>query len=151
MFLGEFEHSLDAKRRLAIPAEIRDSWNVTEHGEHLVAIPGSNGHLWIWPSRLFDSVMKAGSREFLRDPKLVRFETHVLSKTAKLQFDSAGRVRIPDRLLEAYGLRDKVTILGIYDHLEVVDSGQWKSESVDPKSVGELYGAAFDARRAERS
>jgi MraZ protein len=150
MFLGEFEHSLDAKRRLAIPAEIRDSWSVADHGENLVAVPGANGHLWIWPSKSFDSVMKVFPREFLRDPNLVRFETQVLSKTAKLQFDSAGRVRIPDQLLEAYGLRDKVTILGIYDHLELVDSAQWKSESVDPKSVGELYGAAFDARRAER-
>ena len=37
MFLGEYEHSLDAKQRLAIPAEIRDAWNAERHGAMFVA------------------------------------------------------------------------------------------------------------------
>ena len=43
MFLGEYEHSLDAKQRLAIPAEVRDAWKPDRHGEAFVAAPGQNG------------------------------------------------------------------------------------------------------------
>jgi MraZ protein len=150
MFLGQFDHSLDTKRRLAIPAEIRDSIPTEEHGAQWVALPGSNGHLWLWPSKLFESVVRATPREFLRDQRTVNLDTQVMSKAAKIELDSAGRVRIPDRLLESYGLKDKVTVLGVFDHLEVVDSEQWKQESMDTKEVGQLYGAALEARRADR-
>ncbi|MDI9404166.1 MAG: hypothetical protein QM516_09865 [Limnohabitans sp.] len=150
MFLGEFDHSLDAKRRLAIPAEIRESVQEAEHGDRWVALPGINGHLWLWPVKSFESMVKATPREFLRDQRTVNLDTQVMSKAAKIELDSAGRIRIPDRLLESYGLKDKVTVLGVFDHLEVVDTAVWREQSLDAKAVGQLYGEALEARRADR-
>ena len=39
-FLGEYEHSIDAKQRLAIPAEVRDVLDPEVHGSAFVAAPG---------------------------------------------------------------------------------------------------------------
>ncbi|MEY5032685.1 MAG: MraZ protein putative antitoxin-like, partial [Planctomycetota bacterium] len=75
MFLGEYEHSLDAKQRLAIPAEIRDSWKAERHGDAFIAAPGQNGQLWLWPERKFeehaDRLPKCGkAAQFRRAPRV---------------------------------------------------------------------------------
>ena len=57
-----------------------------------------------------------------------QFERLIFSQAARLPVDSAGRVRIPDRLLQAFGLSGSVMILGVRDHLEVCDPQAWKAE-----------------------
>ncbi|MFM7051776.1 MAG: division/cell wall cluster transcriptional repressor MraZ [Planctomycetota bacterium] len=151
MFLGEFDHSLDAKQRLAIPAEFRDAWHPDEHGQGLVAVPGAGGTLELWPERTFQSVVSTRKREFVRDPKLVQFERAVFSKAAKVPFDSAGRIRIPDRLLQDYGLSGKVTVVGMFDHLEVVDTETWRKSGPTVQQTGALFGEAFEASRRNPS
>ena len=58
MFLGEYEHSLDAKQRLAIPSEIRDAWDEDSHGKLFIAAPGQNGCLWLWPEKKFEKPLE---------------------------------------------------------------------------------------------
>ena len=55
-FLGEYEHSIDAKQRLAIPAEVRDLLHPESHGSAFVAAPGGNGSLWLWPEKTFETL-----------------------------------------------------------------------------------------------
>ena len=56
LLLGEFEHAIDAKNRLAVPADIRDVLNASSRGESLIAAPGSNGSLWLWPETTFENL-----------------------------------------------------------------------------------------------
>ena len=49
VFSGEYEHTIDAKHRLAIPAELRARLNAEVHGEGFYLVPGPNGALWVWP------------------------------------------------------------------------------------------------------
>lgn len=128
LFLGEYEHSLDPKQRLAIPAEIRDVLRPEQHGEALIAAPGSNGCLWLWPEKTFHELSTALGGSLLGDEDMQQFERLIFSQAARLPVDSAGRVRIPDRLLQAFGLSGSVMILGVRDHLEVCDPQAWKAE-----------------------
>jgi DNA-binding transcriptional regulator/RsmH inhibitor MraZ len=45
-----------------------------------------------------------------------------------LELDKAGRVNVPDRMLQQAGLGNTVTILGVKDHLELRDPQQWKAQ-----------------------
>jgi len=134
-FLGEFEHSLDAKQRLAIPAELRDVLKPKTHGEAFVAAPGSNGTLWLWPELTFEALSTALGGSIIGDEDLQQFERLVFSQAARLPLDSAGRVRIPDRLLSAYGLTGSVTILGVRDHLELLTPEAWRDEQARLKPL----------------
>jgi DNA-binding transcriptional regulator/RsmH inhibitor MraZ len=49
----------------------------------------------------------------------VRFNRDLFPRSARVPFDSAGRVRIPDRLLNDFGLSGTVVVLGVRDHLEL--------------------------------
>jgi MraZ protein len=130
MFLGEFEHSLDAKQRLAIPAEIRSMWNAERHGEQLIAAPGKNGSLWLWPEKKFVEFADRIESGLETPEEQARANRELFSRAARLPFDSAGRVRIPDRLLADFGLNGgQVIILGVKDHLELATPAEREVEN----------------------
>ncbi len=127
LFLGEYEHTIDAKKRLAVPAEIRDVLDPKEHGEGFVIVPGANGLLWLWPERTFDRIAESFGGAFIPSPDRARFEQRIFSKAARLPLDAAGRVRLPERLLSEFGLGSNVVILGVGHHLELCDADAWRS------------------------
>jgi MraZ protein len=130
MFLGEHEHSLDAKQRLAIPSEFRDAWRTERHGESLIAAPGQNGWLWLWPERKFEEHADRIESGLVTQEEVVRQNRDLFSRAAKVPFDSAGRIRIPDRLLKDFGLSGQVVILGVRDHMELVSIDE-RNEELD--------------------
>jgi DNA-binding transcriptional regulator/RsmH inhibitor MraZ len=64
----------------------------------------------------------------LGDDQLDDFERLMFSQAARVPLDSAGRVRLPARLLTQYGLKDAIKVLGVRDHLELVDPVEWEAE-----------------------
>ena len=153
MFLGEFEHSLDAKQRLAFPAEIRDGLKSDIHGESLVAIPGAYGSLWIWPEKTFETMAAGQTRGFVRSQEQMEMDRYVFSRAARLTFDNAGRIRIPDRLLQEFGLKGRVTILCAFDHFELSDADAWKTEfaQASEKGKGDYYYRRLDPSRKDKA
>ena len=128
LFLGEYEHTLDQKQRLAIPAELREVMDEKVHGEGFIAAPGTNGSLWLWPEKTFAQLSQDLGGSLLGEPGLQDFERLVFSQAARVPLDSAGRVRIPDRLLAKFGLAGSIMILGVRDHLELLEPTAWKRE-----------------------
>jgi len=125
LFTGEYEHTIDAKSRLAIPADIRARLEAADHGPALYIAPGTAGTLWLWPERLFESMASATEASLLPDEDLLEFEELLYSQAARVELDKSGRVRIPERLLEQASLGASVTLLGVKDHLEIRDPERW--------------------------
>ena len=128
LFLGEYEHTLDQKQRLAIPSELRDVFDPKVHGEAFIAAPGANGSLWLWPEKTFAQLSHSLGGSLVGDPSMQDFERHVFSQAARVPLDNAGRIRIPDRLLQKFGLAGSIMVLGVRDHLELTEPGAWKRE-----------------------
>jgi MraZ protein len=129
MFLSTFEKQLDAKRRIVVPQEFRA----------LAAGPFEG--VFCFPSIEADCIEGGGKPLFDRylgvieelefgDPLRSALETSVLGGMAKLSFDTAGRITLPETLCEMFGLTDWVTIVGLGDRFQI-----WARE-------------AFQARRA---
>jgi MraZ protein len=64
----------------------------------------------------------------LGDKDLGAYERRIFSQSARIPMDSAGRVRIPERLLKDHGLSGKAMVLGVGDHLEVFSPEQWSQD-----------------------
>ncbi|MFM1823051.1 MAG: hypothetical protein RI967_1317 [Planctomycetota bacterium] len=147
MFHGEFEHSLDAKRRLAIPAGFRELLNLRCAGDMLLAAPGANGCLWLWPERYYqEATADLRKPEIVPKPETARQATYVFSNTASVPFDSAGRIRIPDRLLEKYGIEGQAVVLGVGYHLEVMTPEEWRMRQAEDEAELDMF-AAFGKRK----
>ena len=128
MFTGEYEHTIDAKHRLAIPSEIRQRLHPETHGTALYLAPGPNGSLWLWPERTFHQLAAAAEQTLIPAEEMMEFEEFLFSQARRLEPDSAGRTRLPERMIARFGLSGAVTILGVRDHLELRDTGEWDSQ-----------------------
>ena len=126
MLIGEFEHSLDAKGRLIMPAKLRDSI-----GENFVVTKGLDGCLFAfslteWTN--FEEKLKSlplsnrNSREFTR---------FFLSGATECEIDKQGRFLIPNNLREAAELTKEVVIIGVGTRIEIWDKEKWKSYNSD--------------------
>jgi MraZ protein len=152
LFLGEFEHSLDAKQRLAIPSEIRACLPNDGEDAVFVSAPGPNGFLWLWPERTFAELANAMGGSLLGDEGIQNFERLVFSRSSRCPLDKAGRLRIPDRLLAQYGLSGTVMILGVRDHLELCTASQWQEESrKNEPAAADIWRRAREAMRQKNS
>ena len=147
LFLGEFEHSLDAKQRLAVPSEIRSCLPNDGNDAVFVSAPGPNGFLWLWPEKTFADLSNALGGSLLGDEGVQNFERLIFSQSSRCPLDKAGRVRIPDRMLSRYGLAGNVMILGVRDHLELCTTDKWKNVnywSPPPRIFGDVLARQFE-------
>ncbi len=136
LFLGEYEHSLDAKQRLAIPSELRQVLNPATIGAAFVAVPGPDS-LVLWPDLTFEKLASNMGGSLVGDETLRKFERLLFAQASSAPLDTAGRIRIPDRLLARFGLSGSVMILGVRDHLELVNATAWKSKESERAAASE--------------
>ena len=126
MLIGEFEHSLDAKGRLIMPAKLRESI-----GDSFVITKGLDGCLFAfskteWTN--FEEKLKAlplsnrNSREFTR---------FFLSGATECEIDKQGRFLIPTNLRDSAGLTKEVVIIGVGTRIEFWDKEKWNNYNSD--------------------
>ena len=131
LFTGEFEHTIDAKSRLAIPADIRNRLDDNLHGTGFYVAPGMATTLWLWPQLTFEHMAMATEASLLPDEDLQGFDEFLYSQAAFVEMDKTGRIRIPERLLQLANLGTQVTLLGVKDHLELRDPDRWAQQRQD--------------------
>ena len=124
-FTGEYEHTIDAKHRLAIPAELRALLDPEHHGDGFYLAPGPNSALWLWPQRTFQALSSTLEQTLLPAEELMEYEQLLFSQANRLPLDSAGRIRLPERMIRRFSLGQRVTVLGVNDHLELHDAERW--------------------------
>lgn len=122
MLIGEHAHNLDAKRRLAIPSKFRK-----ELGEGAILTRGLDNCLFIFPSKYWTpfAEMLAGLSMAKQDTR--SFARLFLSAAVEVEFDSLGRILIPERLKEYAGLNKSVIVAGLFNRLEIWDEEKWKN------------------------
>jgi MraZ protein len=124
VYLGEYEHSLDAKGRLAIPARFR-----AQLGEGAIITRGFDGCLVIYPADVWRTVAErldslSSTQEAARMAK--RF---VFSGATECEFDKQGRVLVPAFLRSYAELAETVVVVGQYSRIEIWDRAHWEKVS----------------------
>ena len=123
-FRGHFEHSLDAKNRLSIPARFRASFSA---GTVLAKDP--EACVAVWTPESHEAIIEralAGSNPMgSQYRKLSRFYQ---GNSFEIDLDASGRVTLPPPLLVHAGIEREVVVVGVGDHLEVWDKGRWVRE-----------------------
>ena len=121
MLIGEYLHTIDVKKRLAIPAKLRK-----ELGDNAVLTRGLDNCLALYSSKEWEKMTeKLGS---LPSGKIDArgFSRIILAGAIEVDFDSLGRVLIPDYLKDYAGLKKNVVIAGVYNRLEIWDKDKWE-------------------------
>ena len=114
MFIGEYEHSVDAKGRVIMPAKLRE-----DIGEKFIVTKGLDGCLFAysyeeWTN--FEGKLKTLPLTNKNARDFVRF---FLSGAVECEFDKQGRINLVNSLIEYAGLKKECTIIGVNDRLEI--------------------------------
>ena len=143
MLLGEFEHTVDDKNRLTLPARFRDAMS-----EGVVVTRGMDGCLYAYPRE--DWLERFQSRVAELDPLSSegrKLQRHFFSGAAEADLDKQGRIMIPGALLRYAGLERDVVIAGIHDHLEIWDRETWRRELNEVEGSAEHVAERLAAKR----
>jgi MraZ protein len=123
VFLSTFEKQLDGKRRIVVPQDYR------------ALTAGPFDGVFCFPSIEADCIEGGGKALFDRylgvieelefgDPIRSALETSVLGGMARLSFDTAGRITLPELLCQQFGLTDWVVVVGLGDRFQI-----WQREA----------------------
>ena len=129
---GEYQHNIDAKGRLFIPAKFRESL-----GSAFVATKGLDGCLFLYSMQAWSVLEdKINGLPMSKSRDLQRF---FFSSAADCAPVAQGRVVIPQNLRQYAGLTKEVTVIGVSGRAEIWDTGRWLqySGALTPEAVAQ--------------
>ncbi|WP_027091082.1 division/cell wall cluster transcriptional repressor MraZ [Cohnella thermotolerans] len=122
MFLGEYQHSIDDKGRIIIPAKFREAL-----GPDFIITRGLDNCLFVYPRQEWNQLeqklkqlpmMKSDARAFTR---------FFFSGASECEWDKQGRVNVPSHLREYAKLDKDCIVIGVSTRVEIWDKATWEA------------------------
>ena len=141
MLIGEYNHAIDAKKRLAIPAKLRK-----ELGERAILTRGLDTCLFLYPLKEWEKMTEKLSTLPMGQGNTRSFIRLMMAGATEVEFDQLGRILIPDYLKTYAGLTTRVVVAGVYNRLEIWNEERWniykaeveKNTDMIAEKLGEL-------------
>src|SRR3954469_11219716 len=131
MFLGEFEHALDDRGRLAIAAKVR-----AEVADGLVVTRGLERCLFAWPMSGWQGIAEKLNQLSLMNADARRIHRLMFSGATDCSLDRLGRILIPGYLRDYAELRDTVVVVGLLNRMEIWARENWQAERAPAEQDG---------------
>ena len=136
MLIGEYEHSIDTKGRLIMPAKLKE-----DIGEKFIITKGLDGCLFVYSQKEWQ-VFEEKLRTFPLTNKdaraLMRF---FLAGATECEIDKQGRFLISSNLREFAGLEKEVVIIGVLNKIEIWSKDKWlkysEEENMEADEIAE--------------
>ena len=125
MFMGEYNHTIDAKGRLIIPSKFRELL-----GEEFVLTKGLDGCLSIYPMDEWNAFEEKLRALPLTNKNARTFTRFFVAGATNCELDKQGRILVPQTLREFAGLEKDVVLTGNLNRIEVWSKEKW-SENCD--------------------
>lgn len=127
LLIGEHELTIDEKNRLLIPSEIRKSMNSERDGDAFFLVLGLNRKPWLYPERYYEQLVFQAQPDITPGEEQLDFAHANFALASRLEWDSQGRLLIPEKTLRRTELTREVTLIGAGDHLEIWNRSDWDS------------------------
>ncbi len=135
MLYGGYDHTIDKKGRIAIPAKLRD-----EFGTSFMICRGIYGKncICVYPTEQWDKLVeKIGNLPAAKSSVVKRY---LYEGAFEVEFDSQGRILIPASLREFASLDTEAHIIGVDTNLEIWNKELWQKENSEytPESIAAI-------------
>ena len=121
MFIGEYNHNLDEKGRLAVPVKFRNDLK-----KGAVVTKGLDGCLFLYTMDEWKILAEKLSKLPISQSGTRAFARLMLAGAMDVQVDKQGRIIIPDYLRKYAGMKKKIIVSGLYNRLEIWDENSWE-------------------------
>ena len=120
MFMGEYNHTIDAKGRLIIPARFRELL-----GEEFILTKGLDGCLSIYPMDAWEAFETKLRALPFTNKNARTFTRFFVAGATNCELDKQGRILVPQTLREFAGLEKEVVLTGNLDRIEIWSKEKW--------------------------
>lgn len=132
MFIGEYQHSIDEKGRVAVPSKFRAGLKsgaiVTRGLDHCLFVLEKTEWENLANKLIAMPIAKSNSRAFVR---------LMLAGAMEVDLDVQGRILLPDYLRKYADLKKRTVIAGLYNRLEIWDEESWKKYKEKTEASGD--------------
>ena len=123
MFLGQFQHNLDGKGRLMVPAPFRQT---LEGGAFITQ--GFDRCLMVMTEPYFQEVYQRINSMNLTDPAARMLRRLILSNAYSVEVDKVGRILVPQNLRQFVGFNGEAIVAGQGEYFEVWTPTEWNAQ-----------------------
>lgn len=121
MLIGEYQHTIDAKGRMIVPAKFREDLGFT-----FIVTRGLDGCLYGYPLEQWELIQNK-LRDLPQSKKDARAFTRFMNSAAiEVEFDKQGRVNISQTLRAYAGLEKNCRVIGNNDRIEIWNEERWQ-------------------------
>jgi MraZ protein len=139
MLIGEYRHTIDEKRRLALPAKFRKAL-----GKKVVITRGLDSCLFAFSASEWGSIVEKLGRLSMGQADSRAFGRYLFAGAAELSIDSLGRILGPAELAEHAKLEHTIVLIGVQNRIELWNQDHWdtyrRSVEAEADSVAEKLG-----------
>ncbi len=121
MFMGEYNHTIDAKGRLIIPSKFRDAL-----GDTFVVTKGLDGCLFVYDNDEWTAFEEKLKSLPITNKEARQFARFFLAGAAEVEVDKQGRILVPNVLREFAQISKDVVLIGVASRIEI-----WSKERFD--------------------
>lgn len=130
MFMGQFEHTIDAKGRTIVPVKYRE-----DLGDEFIVTWGPDGCLYLYPQEEWDQFAQK-LRNLPSSQKTRRIQRQFLSMAMEVALDKQGRILIPAKLRESAGLEKDLVFIGMMNRVEIWDKSTLEAQEQEEEELG---------------
>jgi len=134
MLIGEYQHTIDEKKRLAIPAKMRK-----ELGKGAVLTRGLDNCLVLYPLKEWEKLAEKLSKLPTGQVEARGLARVIMSGAVAVEFDALGRILVPDYLKQYASIEKNVVIAGVFSRVEIWEQKLWEAyKQKTEKAVGDM-------------
>jgi len=126
MFFGEYNHTIDTKGRVSVPAKFRE-----QLGDSFILTKGLDNCLFIYPQNEWKILEEKLKQLPLTNKDARAFVRFFFSGATECELDNQGRIRIPNNLREYAHLEKEAVMIGVATRIEVWSQNQWEDYNND--------------------
>ena len=120
MFIGEYQHSLDSKNRMIVPAKLREGL-----GDKFVITKGLDGCLYAYPMNEWKALEEKLKTLPLTNKDARTFVRFFFSGATEVETDKQGRGLIPQNLKEYASIEKEIVSIGTLTRVEIWSKEKW--------------------------
>ncbi len=127
MFMGEYNHTVDAKGRLIVPSKFRE-----QLGDEFVVTKGLDGCLFVYENTEWKALEEKLHALPLTNANARKFSRFFLAGATTCEVDKQGRILLPAVLREFAGIDKEAVLVGVGSRIEIWNRDTWnKSNTYD--------------------
>ncbi len=121
MLIGQYQHTIDIKKRLALPVKFRG-----ELGAKVIVTKGVENCLVVYTEKEWETMSQKLGNLPVSQGEARSFTRHLLASATEVELDKLGRILLPDYLKTYANLQKNVVVCGLSNRLEIWDQQKWQ-------------------------